>query len=74
MIEPTDADIGRRVAYTGNALIRRGRLDYGIITSFNVHLVFVRYGAGTNSAGTRREDLEWDDAGHDERRPDRRAD
>jgi hypothetical protein len=62
MIEPTEADIGRRVVYTRNARHPGGELQRGVITSFNPHLVFVRYGAGTTSAGTWREDLEWDDA------------
>jgi hypothetical protein len=62
MIEPTLDDIGRRVVYIG-AKYTGGRLDRGIITSFNEHLVFVRYGgkAGTTSAGTCRKDLEWAD-------------
>jgi hypothetical protein len=73
MIEPTLADVGRPVVYTGNRF-PGGKLERGVITSFSQHTVFVRYGAMPGSMGTSREDLEWDDAGHGERRPDRRAD
>jgi hypothetical protein len=34
-------------------------VEEGVITSFNHACVFVRYGAGQISKGTRREDLEW---------------
>jgi len=55
-INPTDADIGRKVVY-------RSAPDYkaeeGVITSFNERVVFVRYGAGVTSAATERRDLDW---------------
>lgn len=57
MIHPTQDDIGRKVVY--RARHPGAELQEGVITSFNDHCVFVRYGAGTTSAGTRREDLEW---------------
>ena len=60
MIEPTQADIGREVIYTGNRY-QGGELEYGVITSFNDHAVFVRY-HGTRALigiGTNRQDLEW---------------
>ena len=58
MIEPTQADIGRKVVYTGNRAWN-GPIEEGVISSFNDHCVFVRYGAQTTSKGTAREDLEW---------------
>ncbi len=58
MIEPSDCDIGRRVVYTGNRH-PGGKLEEGVITSFNAHTVFVRYGTRTGSQGTARADLEW---------------
>lgn len=53
MIDPTEADIGRKVIYVP-------RLQVGVITSFTENYVFVRYGDGSTSAATRREDLEWE--------------
>jgi hypothetical protein len=58
MIEPTSADIGRAVVYTGNRY-PGGKLEEGVITSFNDYRVFVRYGSDKNSKSTAREDLEW---------------
>ena len=58
MIEPTEEDIGRAVVYTGNRY-PGGKLEEGVITSFNRYTVFVRYGAEKNSKGTARADLEW---------------
>jgi hypothetical protein len=58
MIEPTDEDIGRAVVYTGNRY-PGGKLEEGVITSFNDHRVFVRYGADKHSKATSRPDLEW---------------
>jgi hypothetical protein len=58
MIEPTEDDIGRAVVYTGNRF-PGGKLEEGVITSFNRYTVFVRYGAEKNSKATSRADLEW---------------
>jgi hypothetical protein len=58
MIEPTEEDIGRAVVYTGHRY-PGGKLEEGVITSFNDHRVFVRYGADKGSKSTSREDLEW---------------
>ena len=58
MIEPTAADIGRRVAYKPIY----GRWEWGVITSFNDDYVFVRYGVmepAAFSKATLRGDLEW---------------
>lgn len=52
MINPTENDIGRSVIYRGDG-------DEGVITSFNAHLVFVRYGGSQRSMGTFRQDLDW---------------
>lgn len=58
MIDPTQADIGRAVTYTGNRY-PGGELEYGVITSFNDAAVFVRYDRKVQSEGTSRDDLEW---------------
>lgn len=58
MIDPTDADVGRAVVYTGNRY-PGGVPEEGVITSFNAHAVFVRYGSDKHSKGTNRADLEW---------------
>jgi hypothetical protein len=56
MMDPVESDIGRKVVYRD----RSGHvLEEGVITSFNPTCVFVRYGAGQTSKGTRRKDLEW---------------
>lgn len=55
MIEPTSKHIGCKVVYR-NGL---GQFEDGVITSFNDHYVFVRYGADAHSKATRREDLQW---------------
>ena len=58
MIEPTQDDVGRAVVYTGNRY-PGGKLEEGVITSFNDHRVFVRYGSDKASKATSRQDLEW---------------
>ncbi len=58
MINPVDADVGRTVVYTGNTY-PGGKLEEGIITSFNNTVVFVRYGADYISKATSPTDLEW---------------
>ena len=73
MIEPTFDDIGRRVVYTGNRY-PGGRLEHGRITGLTALGVFVRYDGDRQAKSTKREDLEWEDAGHRERGADRRAD
>jgi hypothetical protein len=58
MIEPTEADIGRKVIYTGNRY-PGGKTEEGVITSFNKAVVFVRYGSDYGSKATSYGDLEW---------------
>ncbi len=58
MIEPSESDIGRKVIYTGNRY-PDGKIEEGVITSFNDYAVFIRYGADNQSKATSREDLEW---------------
>lgn len=60
MIEPTDADIGRRVVYTGNRH-PGGQPEYGVIYRITPHTVFVTYRGDSFAKGTNRQDLEWDD-------------
>ena len=62
MVEPTPSDIGRSVVYQGGHPDDR---DEGVITSFNAHVVFVRYRSQHPSApgqATNREDLDWSHA------------
>ena len=59
MIHPTEFDIGRRVLYVGNSY-EPGRVEAGVITSFNDSYVFVRYGEEIHSKATRREHLDWE--------------
>ena len=62
MIEPTEADIGRRALYYGSPSYRAQSTrppEEGVITSFNDSYVFLRYGTDGWSKATRREDLEW---------------
>jgi hypothetical protein len=56
MIEPSQSDIGRKVIYRD---LSGKKIDEGEITSFTDAYVFVRYGTGSTSAATRRDDLEW---------------
>lgn len=58
VITPTEDDIGRKVIYTGNRKWD-GPDEEGVVTSFNDHSIFVRYGSKAHSEGTRREDLIW---------------
>jgi hypothetical protein len=55
MVIPSQDDIGRAVVYM------RGDppFDEGVITSFNDHFVFVRYGKDWHSKATHRSDLQW---------------
>lgn len=60
-IQPTEADIGRKVIYREPGDFPGAKVEYGRITSFNDRFVFVRYGQHTStSAATSREDLGWD--------------
>lgn len=56
-INPTPADVGRAVLYT--AAHPGAAPEEGVITSYNEHTVFVRYGADKHSKGTDRRDLQW---------------
>lgn len=61
-IEPTEADIGRKVIYCPGPTPHPrpfGLSEEGYITGFNEHYVFVRYGSDTGSKATRRDHLYW---------------
>lgn len=55
MIDPKQTDVGRGVIYQGGHPDDR---EVGVITSFNEHVVFVRYGRKVQA--TSREDLTWE--------------
>lgn len=55
MIDPQDADIGRKVIYRAG----HGDIEEGVLVAFNSVYVFVRYGSDAGSKATRREDCEW---------------
>jgi hypothetical protein len=57
-VEPTSADIGRLVIYTGNTY-PGGKPEEGVITSFNERVVFVLYRGDLHSKATSPADLEW---------------
>ena len=57
MINPTEADIGRRVVY--RRYPHYCKTEEGVITSFNDHYVFVSYGGQCTSQATARENLEY---------------
>ena len=64
MIEPKQENISDAVVYVPtHAKGNRAHPDceYGVITSFNDRVVFVRYGKNTESQGTDRADLFWQD-------------
>ena len=62
-IEPTEADIGRQVLYVPHHARDEGfahpDVEYGVISSFNHHCVFARYGSQPNAKATDRSDLSW---------------
>lgn len=62
MIDPTEADIGRRVLYYPGPPPHTEPLEKpeeGVITSFNEEYVFVRYGSDIGSKATLRDYLYW---------------
>jgi hypothetical protein len=60
MIEPTEADIGRRVVYSDHSGLPSDWRDHGVITRITHGFVFVRYGRELGAKATHREDLEWE--------------
>jgi hypothetical protein len=58
MIEPTEADIGRKVIYR-DLLGVRGVIEEGVISSLNDSWVFVRYDDNPQAQATHRSHLEW---------------
>lgn len=56
MINPTEKDIGRTVIYQSSHWADNNSPETGIITSFNEHVVHVRYGSDKQSKAT----LKWD--------------
>lgn len=57
-LPPTEDIIGREVEYTGNRY-PGGKPEFGVITSFNDKLVFVRYDGKRTSEATHPDDLEF---------------
>ena len=58
MIIPTPADIGREVIYAPYV----GQVERGVLTSFNEHFAFVRYGYDQGSKATSVDHLHWSSA------------
>jgi hypothetical protein len=56
-IIPTSNDIGRKVIYKDYGGF--GKIEEGVITSFNDHYVFVDYTGTGRGAATNKDDLEW---------------
>jgi len=56
MIDPTPADVGRKVVYRipGSSL-----LDEGVITRVDTKWIFVRFGNDSAAKATLRESLDW---------------
>lgn len=59
MINPNRKDVGRAVLYTGNRY-PGGKLERGVITSWNDTAIFVRYDGKIHTQATHRSDLEWE--------------
>jgi hypothetical protein len=66
MINPTNADIGRKVIYRERIQHHNGvtteQTEEGVITSINANFVFVNYGHTSWGIATLREELEWSGA------------
>jgi hypothetical protein len=62
VIQPTEADIGRAVAFRPMLGGWPGMPEPGVVASFNESLVFVRYGDNPTPQGTLREYLTWESA------------
>jgi hypothetical protein len=58
MIQPTEADLGRKVVHRERGDFPGKKVEEGVLTSFNETYAFVRYG-GVTSAATDFADLEW---------------
>jgi hypothetical protein len=58
MIQPTEADIGRKVVYSERGDFPGKKVEGSVLTSFNETYAFVRY-SGVLSAATDFADLEW---------------
>jgi hypothetical protein len=59
VIDPTEADIGRKVVYRERGTHEGRKIEEGVLTSFKGGAAFVRYGAAVSSCATDLEDLEW---------------
>lgn len=59
MIEPTEADIGRKVYYVQHWM-KLAEYEAGVITGFNETYVHVRYGSDMQSKSTARRFLYWE--------------
>ena len=59
MIAPTKADIGRTVEYRDRSRLAAIPVQ-GVMTEFNDHYAFVRYGADKHGKATTFADLDWE--------------
>ena len=55
MVDPRPGDEGKWVHYTAHD----GHVENGRISSWNDHVVFVRYHSGDTAAATDRKQLDW---------------
>lgn len=60
MINPKEEDIGRTVIYQSRHWAANNSIETGVITSFNEHVVFVKYGSDKQSKATLRWDLNYE--------------
>ena len=55
LVDLKNSDVGRNVIYTAH----HGEREEGVISSWNDHYVFVRYGRGSTAAATDPDQLEF---------------
>lgn len=59
MIEPTEDDVGRRVAYNGGTSSFKSRSTTGTLLSFDRRYVHVLYDGEDDTIPVKRKNLDW---------------
>lgn len=59
MISPTTEDIGRKVIYTPSGDYPDKVIEEGVLSSFNDHYIFVRFGHSPIGVPVSRDNLDW---------------